>query len=385
VKNKNESLSPSSLHIQGLLRPDLTPVLRNRDYFRMLEDLTKLDQDLRTSGLESLAMSLAVESMGDGVSFSQQNRRCEFAIYSLRAELLRHMLGTPSFESYSVTLSTSDLFNDFCRCRSIDGIRWTSKSTLHRASTFFNDEQLRKLNTLLIETLGGAYDEKPLGLEAPEDLSVYLIDSTCLKANIHFPVDWVLLRDVSITLLKATRLIRKEGLRHRIPYESEKFIREMNKLSIEMTHARRRKGAAKERKKVLRKMKKRLRRIGKHAKHHRDLLDKKLDQTMLSRAQADRIILRIDEKLDLLPQVIDQAHKRIIGERQVKNEDKILSAHERDIDVIVRGKAGAQVEFGNELFLAESKRGLIFDYKLYARSAPVKGQRCKRVSSAWKD
>jgi hypothetical protein len=64
--------------------------------------------------------------------------------------------------------------------------------------------------------------------------------------NIHFPVDWVLLKDVALTLLKALQLIRKEGLRHRMPYEAEKFIRQMNRLCIEMTHSRRKKRSRKD-------------------------------------------------------------------------------------------------------------------------------------------
>ena len=63
----------------------------------------------------------------------------------------------------------------------------------------------------------------------------------------------------------------------------------------------------------------------------------------------------------MLPQVIEQAHQRIIAGRLVKNHKKILSVYERDITVIVRGKAGAQVEFGNELFIAESPGGMIID------------------------
>jgi len=375
VNKQNETFSPLNVSMQSWLRPALTPVLRNRDHRRLLEDIEKLDSDLRTSGLESMAMSFASESLGPGASLSQRNKQCEFAVYSLRVELLRQILGAPSFEAYSVTLSTSDLYSDFCGCRSIDGIRWTSKSSLHRASVFFSEDQLRQMNKLLVEVIGGVHTLTPLGLEQAEDLSVCLIDSTCLEANIHFPVDWVLLKDVSITLLKATALIRKAGLLHRMPYEPEKFIRQMNQLSIEMTHSRHKAGAPKMRKKVLRKMKALLRRIGDHARRHRDLLDTQFEQTRYSRAQAERIIGRIDDKLDLLPKVIEQAHERIIGERKVKSKDKILSAHERDIDVIVRGKAGAQVEFGNELFLAESMRGLIVDYKLYARSAPSEGQK----------
>ncbi|MBE7499012.1 MAG: hypothetical protein HS113_01620 [Verrucomicrobiales bacterium] len=58
-----------------------------------------------------------------------------------------------------------------------------------------------------------------------------------------------------------------------------------------------------------------------------------------------------------LPQAVKQAHERIIGERPVANAGKILSLYEGDLHVIVRGKAGAAVEFGNTLFLAEQRKG----------------------------
>ncbi len=98
-------------------------------------------------------------------------------------------------------------------------------------------------------------------------------------------------------------------------------------------------------------------------------------QTRFSRALADQIIRRIDEQLALLPQVIEQAHERIIGGRLVKNHKKILSVYERDIAVIVRGKAGAQTEFGNELFMAESPGAMIIDYMLYGKTAPWEGDK----------
>jgi hypothetical protein len=86
-----------------------------------------------------------------------------------------------------------------------------------------------------------------------------------------------------------------------------------------------------------------------------------------------------------LPKVIEQAHERIIGGRQVKNKDKILSAHEPDIDVIVRGKAGAQVEFGNELFLAESLADLSSIINSTSAQRPAKGLRCGRALSVWRN
>jgi len=44
------------------------------------------------------------------------------------------------------------------------------------------------------------------------------------------------------------------------------------------------------------------------------------------------------------PAAIRQAHERIIGERLVPNAEKILSLYEHKVHVIVRGKAGAEVE-----------------------------------------
>ena len=55
---------------------------------------------------------------------------------------------------------------------------------------------------------------------------------------------------------------------------------------------------------------------------------------------------------DKLDAAIKNAHERIIGQRQVANEDKILSIYENEVNVIVRRKAGAEVEFGNTLYLA---------------------------------
>ena len=61
MTNQNKVPSPVTVSIQSELRPALTPVLRNRDYDRMAEDLKKLDTDLRQSGIEFLAMRLACE------------------------------------------------------------------------------------------------------------------------------------------------------------------------------------------------------------------------------------------------------------------------------------------------------------------------------------
>src|SRR5208337_4259105 len=129
--------------------------------------------------------------------------------------------------------------------------------------------------------LKGALDKpRKLGLKEALDLEAYFLDSTCLKANIHFPTDWVLLRDGVRTLMKATLLIRKAGLRGRMQ-DPEEFLRQMNRLSIAMTQQARRAGRKKGRKRVLRQVKHLTRVVRAHARRHRDLLQEQWEQTEL--------------------------------------------------------------------------------------------------------
>ena len=44
--------------------------------------------------------------------------------------------------------------------------------------------------------------------------------------------------------------------------------------------------------------------------------------------------------------------------------------HEHDVHVLVRGKAGKEVEFGNTLLLCESAAGYLLDWKVYREQAP---------------
>jgi hypothetical protein len=61
----------------------------------------------------------------------------------------------------------------------------------------------------------------------------------------------------------------------------------------------------------------------------------------------------------------------MIGGRAVANAEKILSLYEPDLHVLVRGKAGAEVEFGNTLLLGENRQGLILDYQVWQEQAPA--------------
>lgn len=315
------------------------------------------------------AVELALEEF-PSEDAAERNRRAGFAIESLRMEIVRHLLGLVSFRKAATIICGSDLLAEFCGLCAIDGIRGAAKSTIERRSKIFSEEQLRQLLGRLTEACGNAELAGTIGLDEAVPMDVCLVDSTCLDANIHYPVDWLLLRDVSVTLLKALKLIREAGLKARMPEEPKEFATQMNKHCMDMTHSRRKKGLGKRRKTILRRMKRLLRTIGDHALRHKEKLEKQFEKTRFSEVQTNRICERIQEKLDQIDTVIKQAHERIIGGRCLANKDKVLSVHESDIAIIKRGKAGRDVEFGNTLFISENHQGYITDWKLYADSSP---------------
>ena len=108
---------------------------------------------------------------------------------------------------------------------------------------------MREVINALLRKAGTAITDgkKVLDLEEPLDLSAMFLDTTCVKAHIHFPVDWVLLRDGVKSLVQSVELIRSHGLKSRM-CEPQEFITKINRLSMKMTHTRRKKNGKKERK-----------------------------------------------------------------------------------------------------------------------------------------
>jgi hypothetical protein len=356
------------------LHPRLPTIVGNVDYLTLRQRLEQIDTLLDQGGVERDFVQRALarwKRAGSGeptadeqTKFQQRSRR------ALRCTVLRTLL-QEDYRGFSCQLAGNPLYQWFCRVDALDQVRVPSKSEVQRFAYWLPADEMRAVLDGLLKT---AVDQpKKLALAEALDLEAYFLDSTCLKANIHFPTDWVLLRDGVRTLMKATRLIRKAGLRARMQ-APEEFLRQMNRLSIAMTQQARRAGRKKGRKRVLRQMKKLAKVVRAHAQRHRDLLDQQWEQTELTRGQTDQILLRLDGVLELLPKAVKQAHERIIGARPVANADKILSLYDTEVRVIVRGKAGAEVEFGNTVLLGENRQGVILDYEFFRDVAPADSQ-----------
>jgi len=357
----------NTISFQPDLRRELPLVEGPKEYREQRDLFLRLDKLLIQSGLECafIEKSLAHRKIDlSKLSPKQIERLNEGCVLAFRSNIARQITGT-NHREFCIRLADSSLLQWFLNVGKVDSIKAFAKSTSDRFAHCIDVASLQQLNSELIAQLN-TNCEGGVGTDLAEPISfsdIYF-DSTCLKAPIHHPVDWVLLRDATRTLMKATDRIRKHGLRKRMPQEALSFLSDMNTLSMAMTAKNRTKDGKQHRKAVLRRMKKLLKRVEKHAKAHLNLLKEKAEDSQLSPGVVQHIITQSEAILEQIPTIIKQAHERIIGGRKVSNKDKVLSLYDEDVQVIKRGKSNAEVEFGNNLWIGENSDGLIVDYLL---------------------
>jgi uncharacterized protein affecting Mg2+/Co2+ transport len=351
--------------------PQVLPTIEgNVDYRQLRDQLLRIDSLLLSSGLETglmqkdLARWLGQRKQLGAKAQQNRQRHCQRA---LRCNLARLLL-QEDYRGFAARLADSPLLQYFCGVSELPCITVPSKSTLERYDKWWPQADIRQV----VQELLGVGAAAPQKLVLPEavDLESAFLDTTCLSANIHYPVDWVLLRDATRTLMKAVQLIRDQGLKHRME-PPQSFLTRLNRLCIQMTHASRQSEPQRQRKKTLRQMDRLVGTVRNHARRYRELLAQHWQKTDWTQAQAQQVLRRMDGVLKQLPQARQQARQRILQEQPVANADKILSLYEPDVHVIVRNKAGAEVEFGNTLLLAENPQGLILDWELFQERAPA--------------
>ena len=112
-------------------------------------------------------MDLAVDGF-EKASARQLRGRKQFAMKALRFQVLRSILGNPSYRSLSCSVASSELFASFCGVQQIDAIRGAAKSTLDRAAKFFSEKQVRWMHQVLIEMSAEGDRAKEIGAADPD-------------------------------------------------------------------------------------------------------------------------------------------------------------------------------------------------------------------------
>jgi hypothetical protein len=370
-----------SINIPGQLCQPLKKVRCCKDFQLELQLLSDFDELLRVSGLEvDFIERSMVRFRAECQEKRAQNKKVlegadrvasfqERSGQVLRCMVLKALLGV-DYRELSSLLAHSALYRKFCMLRDFEDIRVPSKSALRDYSEWLPAEEMEAFLKKVLAAAGDREKALAMGMERELDLSMAWVDTTCLEANVHFPVDWVLLRDAVRSLMAGILTIRRHGIVHRMP-DPKGFVSKMNTLSMGMAAAgRNRKSGKRERKRLVREMKRLSLVVEKHARRYRGFLDTRLEESDLTKGQAGAIARRLDNVLGQMAEVRRQVHERLIGERQVADGEKILSLFEKDIHVIVRGKAGKSVEFGNSLMIVENVDGFIVDHELKQGRAP---------------
>ena len=228
----------------------------------------------------------------------------------------------------------------------------------NRAFNKLRPKTLQALNDLVLKA---AVD---LGLEDGKRLRV---DTTVTETDIHHPTDNTLLWDVVRVL---TRLIGRLG--KVLPKGIDNFsnrtrcarrrMQEIQRMTARQRHTQQ-KGKYRH-----------LIGITQQVVHNtRGVLEKTKDQCAVDPMDdiiIDELRRKIDHYCQLGARVIDQSRRRVLEGEQVATEEKIYSIFETHTDLIKRGKIQKPIEFGHKIFLAESARGLITQYRVLEGNPP---------------
>ena len=168
-------------------RPDLPVILNNADYRRQEEELKRIDQILRLSGIEKdFAQAWLFNWLEDReesqVSGEAMSKQLERARRGLRCVILQSLLSLP-YRAMSVRLAECALFRWFCALDRMDEIKVPSKSEVHRFTRMVDAQTLKELNQSVIALAArpaGEADQQALGLKNEIELKTIWMDSTAL-------------------------------------------------------------------------------------------------------------------------------------------------------------------------------------------------------------
>jgi len=241
--------------------------------------------------------------------------------------------------------------------------------TLRRFTRFYSklvpkhDAFNRAFNRLTPATLEAINDivvksAVALGLENGKKLRA---DTTVVETDIHYPTDSTLLWD---TVRVITRLVG--DLDDLLPHGVPGFTNRTRSARRRMQEIQRM--TPKERLRHLVPTYRELIRTSEQAVGNARAVLKKTERVdsidVMTEIAINALRRQIDHYCGLGDHVIDQSRRRVLEGKQVPNEEKIFSIFETHTDLIKRGKILKPVEFGHKVFIAESARGLITQYRV---------------------
>ena len=282
------------------------------------------------------------EDLRRGLKSPQKGRDGMSAEQVLRSLVLKQIKNWP-FRELRERIADGITLREFAR---FGAARVPEFKAFHRASSKLTANTLAALNALVVDIAIA------LGVE---DARKVRIDTTVSETNIHFPTDSMLLWDTVRVLTRSAAYIVEE-----VPELPERLFNRTR--------------AARRRMQEIQRMTRSERQYLQEPKY-RELIEitNQVIQNARAVAKAARAVAgprvmglceQIRHYAVLGERVVAQARRRVIERESVSADDKLYSIFEPHTDLIKRGKAQKPVEFGHKLFLVESRRGLIVDYRV---------------------
>jgi transposase, IS5 family len=197
-----------------------------------------------------------------------------------------------------------------------------------------------------------------LGLEDGKKLRT---DTTVVETDIHHPTDSTLLWD---TVRVLTRLVGR--LDKLLPRGVRGFTNHCRSVRRRMQQIQRMSAQQRQSQQVpqYRRLIRVSQRVVANARRVLQQTQKAHGKTLLDDLAIQALRKEIEHYCELGDRVIDQARRRVLAGEQVPTDQKIYSLFESHTDLIKRGKTQKPIEFGHKIFLAESARGLITQYRV---------------------
>ena len=193
------------------------------------------------------------------------------------------------------------------------------------------------------------------------------LDTTAVETNVHWPTDSSLLWDVYRTLDRLVRQARE------IDPDAVGSRRLQNRQAKRLQQKIARKAANKGRsaqqlKPLYQQMIRMVEGLFDWAESvGKELAGSQRPRSVMEAARAAAIVHQIDRYIGLGRRVVSQARRRVIEGESVPNEEKLFSIFEPHTELLKRGKAGKNLEFGHMIQIQQVGGKFITDYDVFAK------------------
>jgi IS5 family transposase len=323
--------------------------ITNKYYARYEAVSTILDEVPKLVDLVHRDLKRALKS----VNRSNRGRRPKYTTDSVLRILICQVVEDASLRKIIVRIDDSNFLRRFTR---IDNGQMMDYTTLCILKNAIREDTWKTVNRCLAQ--------HAVENELIEGGKLRL-DTTAVETNVHWPTDSSLLWDVYRTL---DRLIRQAREIDSDAVGSRRLqARQAKRLQQKIARKSANKGRSAQQLKPLYEQMIRMVEglFGWAESVGKELAKSQRPRGVMEMARAAAIVQEIDHYVRLGRRVVSQARRRVLEGESVPNEEKLFSIFEPHTELLKRGKAGKNLEFGHMIQIQQIDGKFITDYDVF--------------------